>query len=136
MKQHLEEYIPSDENQDCLKLMKNQITVERLSQSGFCHCDIDITKVPLDKPVLCMEWYELAAGKKEEFQRLLEHDEDQAKLATGGWGIPGGTRFEEYMVFTGVDSEDDPRVHALNARWASSELVRESYIDFLVLMDL
>ncbi|KAJ9608165.1 hypothetical protein H2200_007153 [Cladophialophora chaetospira] len=113
---HMQEFIPSQPNQDLLALLKDQITVE-----WMFHLDIDqsSTPLPLNRGMVAVDRHVISDGQKEAFQSTFEKSKhglgsfiDGPNHVVGGWRIEegydpsleGDEAKAEFVLFTAWDS--------------------------------
>ncbi|OCT53294.1 EH domain binding protein epsin 2 [Cladophialophora carrionii] len=112
---HMQEFIPSQPNQELLALLKDQLTVD-----WMFHLDIDqVTHpLPLSRDMVAIVRHFMKDGDKEAFRSTFEAEKYQLESfvgqarALGGWRIDigydpsaeSGNRKEEFVLFTAWDS--------------------------------
>lgn len=67
VKQHREDYIPSQTNQQMLALLKDQVSVEWL-----IHIDIDQENLPFSAPIISVSRHFISSGQKETYGGTFE----------------------------------------------------------------
>lgn len=104
--QHVDEWIPSDANQDILKSVKGLVDVVWL-----VHMDLGQRKVPVEAGVMRIDRYGVKKGRKGDVERVVEGQKSALDRAcapisvAGGWRIDceeeGGDARDEYVLFRG-----------------------------------
>jgi len=135
---HMDIFIPSPTNQECLALMKDQLKVE-----WMFHLDLGVGELPLREPVLAIGRHFIKDGMRDPFQttfmenrkELDEYIGGQEKVV-GGWRIDkdisdgeregeAGKEKEEFVLFTGWESKDQHWGFAKMEGFEKYALIRE-----------
>ncbi|KAL6245612.1 hypothetical protein RBB50_007611 [Rhinocladiella similis] len=114
---HMTNFIPSQENQELLELLKDQVTVE-----WMFHLDIDQTQSPLPwhRRVIAVVRHFIADGEKESFQATFQENKHNLEAFIGGSDrVVGGWRIDK-----GVDPSLEGELkseYVLISGWRSVE---------------
>jgi heme-degrading monooxygenase HmoA len=118
---HMEEWIPSKENQELLEVLKDEVEVEYMF-----HLDLDRKEreVPVGTVVMAFGRHFIRSGEKEGFERVFEEVKGKLEGFIGGkervvgawrvdWGYVNGEapkghekEKEEWVLFTGWESKE------------------------------
>jgi hypothetical protein len=115
---HMDEFIPSPENQGLLALLKDQISVE-----WMFHVDVDQMKqpLPLSKKVLVVEQYFTPDVGREIFQETFNANRHHLDAFVGGGSqVVGGWKIDKGAGQIAV-KEPVPEVFVLFIAWDSVE---------------
>jgi heme-degrading monooxygenase HmoA len=100
LKQHYDEWIPSQENKDLLEALKDELDVEWLS-----HLDVPVAQIPLDAPILSIGRHFIKQSTRDAFEncfqtkrKFLDAFVTEGNTA-GGWKVDDGRDGEEFVLF-------------------------------------
>lgn len=105
---HREQFLPSPENQQVLRELKDDLTVE-----WMFHIDMDAEKIPIHAHTLAVVRHIIKPGEKDAFKQKFEENVPylskvvDGKLA-GGWRIDkDNSEEEEWVLFTHWNSREE-----------------------------